>query len=145
MHCCARVLKNTHRVGIGKLVLHTHEQLGAIRTRGPLLVLELLRFADEVRQPPVLKVPSARGTTAGELKIAEQLIDQMSTRFDPSKYEDTYQEALLGLIKQKLAGRPVSVRTKPQKATSVVDIMAKLKASLKQVKTGQRRIKGKAA
>ena len=139
------VLKNTHRVGIGKLVLHTHEQLGAIRTRGPLLVLELLRFADEVRHPPVLKVPSARGTTAGELKIAKQLIDQMSTRFDPSKYEDTYQEALLGLIKQKLAGKPISVRTKPQKATGVVDIMAKLKASLKQVKTGQRRVKGKAA
>ena len=145
MHCCARVLKNTHRVGIGKLVLHTHEQLGAIRTRGPLLVLELLRFADEVRQPPVLKVPSARETKAGELKIAEQLIAQMSTRFDPRKYQDTYQEALLGLIKQKLAGKPISVRTKPQKATSVVDIMAKLKASLKQVKTGQRRVKGKAA
>jgi DNA end-binding protein Ku len=138
------VLKNTHKVGIGKLVLHTHEQLGAIRTRGTLLVLEILRFAAELRQPPALKVPTARGSVA-ELKIAEQLIDQLSTRFDARKYEDTYQEALLGLIKQKLAGKPVRASAKSQKATSVVDIMSKLKASLKQVKTDQRRGKRKAA
>ena len=138
------VLKNTHKVGIGKLVLHTHEQLGAIRTRGPLLVLEVLRFAAELRQPPALKVP-ARGAAARELKVAEQLIDQLSTRFDPRKYEDAYQEALLGLIKQKLAGKPVHAGTKSRKATSVVDIMSKLKASLKQVKTDQRRGKTKAA
>jgi DNA end-binding protein Ku len=80
-----------------------------------------------------------------ELKIAEQLIDQLSTRFDARKYEDTYQEALLGLIKQKLAGKPVRASAKSQKATSVVDIMSKLKASLKQVKTDQRRGKRKAA
>jgi len=79
------------------------------------------------------------------LKIAEQLIDQLSTRFDPSKYEDTYQEALLGLIKQKMAGKPIHAGAKPQKATSVVDIMSKLKASLKQVKTDQRRGKKRAA
>ena len=139
------VLKNTHKVGIGKLVLHTHEQLGAIRTRGPLLVLEMLRFADEVRQPPVVKVPAARGATASELKLAEQLIDQLSTRFDPDKYADMYQVALLDLIKQKLAGKPISAGTKSRKATSVVDIMSKLKASLKQAKTDQRRGKTKAA
>jgi DNA end-binding protein Ku len=138
------VLKNTRKMGIGKLVLHTHEQLGAIRTRGPLLVLEILRFAAELRQPPALKV-SARAAAAGELKIAEQLIDQLSTRFDPRKYEDTYQEALLGLIKQKLAGKTVRTGAKSRKATSVVDIMSKLKASLKQVKTDQRRGKKKAA
>lgn len=139
------VLEKTHKVGIGKLVLHTHEQLGAIKTRGPLLVLELLRFADEVRHPPVLKVPSARGVAPGELKIAEQLINQLSTRFDSSKYEDSYQEALLGLIKQKMEGKPIRAGAKPQKATSVIDIMSKLKASLKQVKTDQRRKKTKAA
>ena len=139
------VLKNTHKVGIGKLVLHTHEHLGAIRTRGPLLVLELLRFADELRQPPAVKVPAARRAAAGELKIAEQLIDQLSARFDPRKYEDNYQEALLGLIKQKLAGKPVSTGAKSRTATSVVDIMTKLKASLKQVKTDQRRGKTRAA
>jgi DNA end-binding protein Ku len=139
------VLKNTHKVGIGKLVLHTHEQLGAIRTHGPLLVLELLRFADELRPPPALKVPASRKAAAGELKIAEQLIDQLTTRFDPGRYEDTYQEALLGLIKEKLAGKPIGAGVRSQKATSVVDIMSKLKASLKQVKTDQRRRKVKAA
>jgi len=139
------VLKHTHKVGIGKLVLHTHEQLGAIRTRDSLLVLELLRFADEVRQPPDVKVPTGKGAVPGELKIAEQLIAQLSTRFDPRKYEDTYQGALLGLIKQKLAGKPIGVGAKSRKATSVVDIMSKLKASLKQVKTDQRRGKKRAA
>jgi non-homologous end joining protein Ku len=49
------------------------------------------------------------------------------------------------LIKQKLAGKPISIGARPQKATSVVDIMSKLKASLKQVKTDQRRKKTKAA
>lgn len=137
------VLKNTHKVGIGKLVLHTHEQLGAIRTRGSLLVLEILRFAAELRQAPALK--ASRVAAVGELKIAEQLIDQLSTRFDPRKYEDTYQDALLGLIKQKLAGKPVRAGVKLRRATSVVDIMSKLKASLKQVKTEQRRGKKKAA
>jgi DNA end-binding protein Ku len=137
------VLKQTHKVGIGKLVLHTHEQLGAIRTRGALLVLELLRFANELRQPPAMKVPAK--SAAGELKIAEQLITQLSARFDPRKYEDTYQESLRGLIKQKLAGKPATVRPTLRQATSVVDIMSKLKASLKQVKPEQRRAKKRAA
>ena len=69
----------------------------------------------------------------------------MSSRFDPRKYEDTYEEALLGLIKQKLAGKPIRTRAKSPSATSVVDIMSKLKASLKQVKTDQRQGKKKAA
>ncbi len=139
------VLRHTQKVGIGKLVLRTHEQLGTIRPRGSLLILELLRFAGELRQPPALKLPAASGRATGELKIAEQLISQMSSRFDPRKYEDTYEEALLGLIKQKLAGKPIRTRAKSPSATSVVDIMSKLKASLKQVKTDQRRRKTKAA
>jgi len=79
------------------------------------------------------------------LKIAEQLIGQLTARFNPRKYEDTYQEALLRLIKQKLAGRSIRDRGKLRKATAVVDLMSKLKASLKQVETDQRRAKKKAA
>jgi DNA end-binding protein Ku len=140
------VLKRTQKVGIGKLVLHTHEQLGAIRTHGSMLLLELLRFNQELRQPPALKLPSGNGASnSTELKIAEQLIGQLTARFNPRKYEDTYQEALLRLIKQKLAGRSIRDRGKLRKATAVVDLMSKLKASLKQVETDQRRAKKKAA
>jgi DNA end-binding protein Ku len=139
------VLHHTRKVAIGKLVLRTHEQLGAIRTRGSLLVLELLRFAGELRQAPAIKVPTASGRATAEFKIAEQLISQLSSRFDPRKYEDTYQEALLSLVKQKLAGKPIRTRGKAARATSVVDIMSKLKASLKQVKTDSQRGKKRAA
>src|SRR5262249_18665348 len=56
------VLEQTKKVGIGKIVLHTHEQLGAVRTHGPILILELLRFASELRELPApkLTVPAGR-------------------------------------------------------------------------------------
>ena len=68
------VLRHTQKVGIGKLVLHTHEQLGTIRPRGLATGPRMLRFAGELRQPPALKLPAASGRATGELKIAEQLI-----------------------------------------------------------------------
>ena len=140
------VLKSSQKVGIGKLVLHTHEQLGAVRTRGDLLVLELLHFATELRQPPAVKLPEIKKSSAPkELKIAEQLIEQLTTEFNPRNYEDTYQEALASLIKQKLSGKPVRAKAKVSKPTTVVDIMSKLKASLKQVSAEQRRGKKRAA
>jgi DNA end-binding protein Ku len=140
------VLQHSEKVGIGKLVLHTREQLGAIRTHGSMLLLEVLRFADELRHPPALKVAASKvKPDSKELKIAEQLISQLTTRFEPRKYEDTYEGALASLIKQKLAGKPVRGRAKSHKSTNVVDIMSKLRASLKQVQANQRRRKKRAA
>jgi DNA end-binding protein Ku len=129
------VLKQTQRIGIGRLVLHTREQLAAVRATDGALMVEILRFSDELRDVEALKLPKkGPRATKRELHLAEQLISELSTRFDPKKYIDTYHDALLSLIKRKLSGETVRVPIKAHRATNVVDLMSKLKASLKQVK-----------
>jgi DNA end-binding protein Ku len=130
------VLKQNQRIGIGRLVLHTREQLAAVRATDGALMLEILRFSDELRDVEALKLLPKKGqrATKRELHLAEQLISQLSTRFDPKKYIDTYHDALLSLIKRKLSGETVRAPIKAPRATNVVDLMSKLKASLKQVK-----------
>jgi DNA end-binding protein Ku len=96
-----RVLAHTQQVGLGKLVLHAREHLAAIRAYEEVLMLELLHFSDELRKPEALGLPANKyKPTKREFDLAQQLISQLSTNFDPEKYQDTYQDALLGLVKQ---------------------------------------------
>jgi len=141
-----QVLARTRQVGLGKLVLHTREHLAAIRANEEVLMLELLHFSDELRSPRGLGLSANKyEPTKRELDLAEKLISQLSTNFDPEKYQDTYQNALLSLVKQKLSGEKVRVPRKGGKATNVVNLMSRLKASLKEAKSGSRRRKRAAA
>jgi DNA end-binding protein Ku len=125
-------LTKTGKVGIGKVAFREREHLAAVKAHGNALMLDTMFFADEIAKTTELDLPAKLKVTERERKLAEQLIEQMSGKFEPKKYEDTYREALLEMIDAKVKGKHGRVRkVAAKKATNVVDIMSKLKASLK--------------
>ncbi len=133
-------LKRTGKVGIAKVVIRTREYVAALISHGPVMLLDVMRYGYEVREASEVDVPSEDlkklGVTDKELQLAETLVDQMVTEWDPSKYKDTYREDVLGLIRKKVErGETREVQEVPHAAeeeqvAGVVDIMSLLKKSV---------------
>jgi DNA end-binding protein Ku len=127
-------LQRTDMVGIGKLTLRQKEHLVAVRPVGDALVLELMRFENELVEPEELRFPDTgqQNVRPQELEMAEQLIGNLAEPFDPSKYHDEYEEKLKALLKAKLKGKKLpddESDEKPEK-TKVIDLVARLQESL---------------
>src|SRR5581483_6508620 len=135
-------LKSTGKVGIATVVVRTRQHLAVLSPQDNLLMLNMLRFADELRSPAGLELeaPSAKtaGLKPGELSMAEKLIGEMSAPWKPAQYHDTYREDLMARIKEKIRNREAHTLTaperaeKPQKSAEVIDLMEVLKQSLGQ-------------
>lgn len=124
-------LVKSGKVGVASFVMRTKEHAGVLQPDGPVLILNQLRFAEEIRPLDGLKLPKEKIPPA-ELKLALQLIDQGSGRFDISQYKDEYTEALLKVIKAKARSKGARKAT-PMKVVhrkAPDDLMASLKASL---------------
>src|SRR5215210_1332438 len=125
------------KVAIARVVLRSKEQLVAIRPAGDVLMMETMIFHDEVVPHDSLDdLPEAQELKANsrELKMAQQLIDSLSSDFDPSKYHDEYREKVLELIERKAAGEEIAVQPEAPAPAKVPDLMAALEASLAAVK-----------
>jgi DNA end-binding protein Ku len=124
-------LKQTGRVGIGRFTFHDREYLAAVRSLDGVLALHTMRFHDEIVGADELDVSIPRkGPTGQEAKMAEQLVDSLHEKFDPTDYEDTYREAVLDLIDRKAKGKKIE-RPEPEPREETDDLAAALKASLK--------------
>jgi len=134
------VLRRTGKVGIARVVIRTREHLAALLPNGPLLILNLLRFPHELRDPSTLDVPET-GAAAGsnqELNMAEQLVETMAGKWNPKKYRDEYHQDLLRLIDKKIksgqtkAIGPAEAAPRPKPQGKVIDIMHLLRQSMEQ-------------
>ncbi|HWZ60061.1 MAG TPA: Ku protein [Gemmatimonadaceae bacterium] len=125
-------IRKSGMVGVGKFALRQKEQLASIKAVGDALVLEVMRFAAELVPPTELTFPAADGVKPAELKMAEALIESLTTPFEPTKYHDQYHENIMAIIKAKLKGEAIDTEepAEPQ-GTDVLDLMAKLQESLK--------------
>jgi DNA end-binding protein Ku len=125
-----QALTKTGKAGLGSYVLRNRESLVIIKPWQDVLVLNKIRFAQEVRDPADVDIPAAKSKPE-EVKMAIKLIEQLSTEFDISKYKDTYSDKLLKLIKAKAKGKkqPATSPLKVVHSTSR-DLMEQLKASL---------------
>jgi DNA end-binding protein Ku len=122
-------LKKTGKVGLGTFVLRSRESLVLIKPYEDMLLLQKMRFGEEIRSPDEIKVPDATNKPA-ELKMAVQLIGQLSGKFNIARYKDTYTARLMKLIKEKAKGKkPVKTSMKVVHSRSR-DLMTQLKASL---------------
>ncbi len=132
-----KALSKTEMVGIGTFVLRESEAIGMIRPyNDDILVLNRLRFVQEIRDYNDLKIPAKKAPKPAELKMAVNLIEQLSQEFDPAMYKDSYSDELMKIIKQKAKGKTVkSKKIEPVKDGKVVDLMAQLKASLQNSKS----------
>jgi DNA end-binding protein Ku len=131
-------MRESGKVGIGKVVLRTKQQLCALRPTGDVLTLSTMLFGDEVLSPDRLDeldgIAEAEATDR-ELKMAQQLIDSLSNEFDPERFKDEYREQVLNLIERKASGEEITVDATVEEPEEVPDLMAALEASLAAVKS----------
>jgi len=124
-------IRDSKKMGIGKIILRETQHLAAIEVIGDALVLTMMRFSDELADLGEFSFPSSEGLRKPELSMARQLVDNLSAGWDPAKYTDEYVKNLMRIIDAKLKGRkPKLEARKTRQPADVVDLMARLKASL---------------
>jgi DNA end-binding protein Ku len=135
------IMKRSGKVGIARVVIRSRQHLAALLVDGPVLILNLLRFSHELRDPLALDVPEAKSAagTNQELKMAEQLVEAMSGKWNPAKYRDEYPQDLLQMIDKKIksgqtkAVAPVETAPRLKQYGKVIDMMHLLRQSMEQV------------
>src|SRR5207248_7627839 len=133
-------MRESGKVGIGRVVLRSKQQLCALRPTGEALTLSTMLFGDEVLSPDRLdELESVNEAEASEreLTMAQQLIDSLSSDFEPDKYHDEYRERVLNLIERKAAGEEIAVQPQAEEPAAAPDLMAALEASLAAVGTDE--------
>lgn len=134
-------LKKTGRIGIGKVVIRTRQYLSALMPQDNALLLNLMRFPQELIQPDQFELPAGKVSdyriSARELEMAGQLIDSMTASWKPADYRDDFRDKLHKFVERRIATASGSKRRDqdepapaPKGATNVVDFMALLKKSL---------------
>jgi DNA end-binding protein Ku len=124
----AKAMDDAGLAAICSYIFHQREQLGCLRSRDGVLLLEKLYFADEVR-PHEEHRPAGERVARQELEMARDLIDRMAGDFDVAKYRDTYRDALMRVIRKKAKGQKVTAPAAPEREHAP-DLMSALQASL---------------
>ena len=125
-----RAMEESGLAAIAKYVMRDKQHLGCLRVRDGMVTLEKMYFADEIRPVDEIK-PQAAKVPKQELEMARQLIESLSASFDPSKYKDTYRDALCEVIERKRKGKDVHVEPEVEEPERVPDLMEALRASLR--------------
>ena len=125
-------LRETGMVGIGKVTIRQRQHLSGVKVVEDALVLELMRFSNELVDTGDLRFPASDLVRPQELKMARQLIENLAEPFDASRYTDEYRANLMKIIQAKTKGRTVRLEETEREAedAGVIDLMAKLQESL---------------
>jgi DNA end-binding protein Ku len=129
-----RALEETGKVAIAKIVIRNKQHLAALRPSNGTLVLETMYYADEVRQPE--RVGGGR-LAKPEVELAKSLVENLSAKFDPNKYDDTYRKELLQLLRAKAKGKELP-EPEQEPEGEVVDLMAALRESVERTQKQSR-------
>ena len=131
----AHALEKSGRVGISKYVMRQRQHLAALMAVEGRLVVSTMRFHEDLVELP--EAPSQGKLAAREVDLAGKLIDGMADDWTPEKYTDDYVAALMKVIEAKAEGEVVRPpKAKAQRATNVVDLVERLRASLAQSQAG---------
>ncbi|MFB7641291.1 non-homologous end joining protein Ku [Peribacillus butanolivorans] len=131
-----QALKESNKVGLAKIIIRSKEQMAVIRVVDNTLLMETIHYPDEVRSAAdVPNIPANDTIVKKEIDTAILLIDQLTTTFDPTKYNDDYRTALLELIESKKTGqKTITAKTKETVSNNVTDLMEALQASIDRTK-----------
>jgi DNA end-binding protein Ku len=131
-------MEESGKVAVARVVLRSKEHLVAIRPRDGALAMETMLFSDEVISPESLEELAAVDgdvkTSDRELTMAQQLIDSLSSEFEPEKYRDEYRDRVLDLIERKAQGETIVIEEPTAEPKEVPDLMAALEASIANAK-----------
>ncbi|WP_087973681.1 Ku protein [Oceanobacillus rekensis] len=129
-------LNDTGKIGIAKMIIRSKEQLAVIRVYENALVVETIHYPDEVRSvQDVPNIPEEVKIVKKELDTAKMLIDQLTTEFEPEKYNDDYRTALLDLIEEKKNNAQTTTAKDKPAPDNVTNLMDALQASLERAKS----------
>ena len=134
-------MERTGLAAIGKYVMRDRQYLGCLRVREGVISLEKMFFHDEIRPADDL-APGKRKVPKAELQMATALIEQFTGKFEPEKYEDTYRDALLAVIKAKQKGKTVTAEP-VEEDVEPTDLLAALKASVEAAKKSKGSVRAK--
>jgi DNA end-binding protein Ku len=133
-------MRETGKVGVGQVVIRTTHHLAAVIPVGEALMMITLRYSNEIRPQKEFDFPpeslKSAGVTQKELDLAKRLIEDMTARWNPNEFEDTYNEDLLGRIEEKVKRGETHLLTKPEaeagegRTAQVIDLMELLKRSI---------------
>ena len=122
-------IKETGKTAIARVALKEKEHLAALGVHGDVLLLQTLLYQEEVAYPKELNIPEVR-PGKDELSLAKELINRFAVKFDPSRYKDTYSEALMNVINAKIEGREIKLAPAAPAGPKVVSLMEALRKSL---------------
>lgn len=122
-------LKKSGKAGVGTFVMRNREHLCILKSNADVIILNRIRFAQEIRPTTDLKLPTVKSKPA-EIKMAINLIDQLTEKFDVKKYKDDYSGKLLKIIKAKSKGKTTAQKPMKVVHSKSKDLMEQLKASL---------------
>lgn len=125
-----RTLEKTGKVGVSLFVLRSQASLALVRPKDNYLMLHRLRFAEEIREPDDLALPSNTKISKKEIDMAAKLVEQWTEPFDITAYKDEYRNELMKIIKAKASGKRPKVRKMKVVHTKSTDLFEQLKASL---------------
>jgi DNA end-binding protein Ku len=132
-HLLRKAMEDEDRIGVGQVVFSGKEQLAAILPRDQLLVMAMLNYATEIRDPAALATGGIPLMSAKNLKLAKELVHSMSSRhFSLEHYKDRYRERVKDLIESKRKGK--SVEPPEEEEPPVINLMEALKGSLSRSK-----------
>jgi len=133
-------LASEKKIAVGQVVIRTKQHLVALIPEGPALMMDVLRYANEIRDTEGLSLPSkaakAAGVSTREMELAQRLIDDMSGAWKPEQFKDTYHEDLMKRIEEKIKRGETKELTEPEKEAGgrkkaeVIDLMELLKQSI---------------
>jgi DNA end-binding protein Ku len=128
-------LIHTGKVALVKFILRNREHLAILRVHGTVLLLNQIRYHDEIRSDYELKIPASTKPAPKEMKMAIQLIDELTEKFQPEKYKDSYTDDLMAVINAKSKGKKkvVGKQNKKVEVSKTTDLMKELKASIDQL------------
>jgi DNA end-binding protein Ku len=137
-------MRQNNVVGVGKLIIRKTQHLAGVRVVDQALVLELMRFSNELVDISEFSFPESTALREQELAMATQLVQNLAEPFDPERYTDDYRSNLMKLIRAKMKGKKVTA-AEPEaddEDAKVLDLMSRLQASLAEVKEsgGKKRV-----
>ena len=126
-----KALDTSGTVGIAEFMLRNREHVCAVKAHNDVLLLNQMRYQEEIREVPEVEAPAKEKITAKELELAMKLVEQLTEKFNPAAFKDTYISELKKIIKAKAAGKQIRIAEEPKKTTGAVkDLMEILKQSL---------------
>lgn len=125
-----KALEQTKSVGVAEFMLRNRNHVCALKAYNGQLLLNQMRYHSEIKEAPEVEIKDEK-ISPKEVALAVKLIEQLSDKFDPAAFKDTYVEEMKKIIKAKAAGKQIHVATEPKQTTATVkDLMSVLKESL---------------